>query len=65
MRKILERFCAEMTWFPATKGELVHLELPTLSTAAGLFTLSTSEAEEEGDSPKRQREEGYNVKNIS
>jgi len=42
-----------MTWFPATKGELVHLELPTLSTAAGLFTLSTSEADEEGDSPKR------------
>jgi hypothetical protein len=43
-----------MTWFPATKGELMPLEVPTLSTAAGWFTLSTSEADEEGDSPKRQ-----------
>lgn len=30
------------------------LEFPTLSAPAGWFTLSTSEAEDEGDSPKGQ-----------
>lgn len=40
------------------------LEVPTLSAAAGWFTLSTSEAEEEGDSPKRQCQKHYNRKKF-
>lgn len=49
-------FLAAITWFPATEGALTPLaNAAALSTVAGLFKLSRSEAdaeaEEEGDSP--------------
>lgn len=47
----LVRFRPEMPWFAATWGELTPFGIATLSTVVGLFKLSTSEAEEEGDSP--------------
>lgn len=54
IRTKLGRFRAAMAWFPATWGELTPLGKATLSTVEGLFKLSTSEAEEDGDSPDRK-----------
>lgn len=42
-----------MTWLGATCGELTPLGKVTLSTVLR-FKLSTSEAEEEGDSPDKE-----------
>jgi hypothetical protein len=51
-RTKLGRLWAAMTWFPATWGELTPFDKVTLSTVVGLFKLSRSEADEEGDSPE-------------
>lgn len=50
-REKLGRFLAAMTWFPVTCGELTPFGKATLSNVVGWFRLSTSDAEEEGDSP--------------
>ena len=52
-RTKLGRFRAEITWFPATWGELTLLDMVTLSAAVELLTLSTSEADDDGDSPEK------------
>lgn len=49
----LGRFRAAMTWFPAIWGELILLDKVTLSAAVELLTLSTSEADDDGDSPDK------------
>lgn len=56
-----------MTWFPATWGELIPLDdKVTLSTVVGLFKLSRSEADEEGDSPKQRKpEELHHMTSVS
>ena len=51
-RTKLGRLRGAMTWFPATWGELTPFDKVTLSTMVGLFKLSRSEADEEGDSPE-------------
>jgi len=51
------RLRAEITWFPATWGELTLLDRATLSAAVGLLTLSTSEADDDGDSPDKVQNE--------
>lgn len=45
-----------MTWFAVTWGEVTPLAIATLSTVVELFKLSTSEAEEEGDSPTKWKQ---------
>lgn len=49
----LGRLRAAITWFPATWGELTVLVRATLSAAVELLTLSTSEADDDGDSPDK------------
>lgn len=48
-----------MTWFVATCGELTPLDKATLSTVVWLLKLSTSEAEEDGDSPGEMQEQEW------
>lgn len=51
----LERLRPVKTWFPATWGEATPLGITALSAVAGLFKLSISDAEEEGDSPIKRK----------
>jgi len=54
-RTKLGRCRAAITWFPATWGELTLLDMvTTLSAAVELLTLSTSEADDDGDSPNKR-----------
>lgn len=55
----LGRFRAAITWLAATWGELTPLGKAILSAVVWLFKLSTSEAEEEGDSPDKMQEQEW------